>query len=40
MRGFAISFLMPPKIASTDSLFEVLLAMIDDCTLLALRTVN
>jgi hypothetical protein len=40
MRGFAISFLMPLKIAFADSLFEVLLAMIDDHTLCALRTVN
>ncbi len=40
MRGFAISFSMPLKIAFADSLSEILLAIIDDCTPLALRTVN
>ena len=34
MRGFAISSLIPRRIASSDSLIEFLLAMIDDCTFL------
>ena len=40
MRGFAISFLIPLRIASAAFLFKVLLSMIDHCTLLIRRVVN
>jgi hypothetical protein len=40
MRGFAISCLIPMRVALADSCFELLLAMIDNCTLPTQRTVN
>lgn len=40
MRGFAISCLIPIRVALADSCFELLLAMIDNCTLPNQRTVN
>ena len=40
IRGFAISSLIPLRIASAASLFKVLLCMIDHCTLLIRRVVN
>ena len=40
MRGLAISFLIPPRMASAASLFKVLLRMIDHCMLLIRGMVN
>ena len=40
MRGFAIFLSTPARTAFTDSPSEVFLYMINNCTLLNLRTVN